>query len=73
MTALPDTHQILAGIWLRIRILAPIFGAVVCVLFAVGVNPTAGTKLSAALVVLLVLALDSAFRPVPATWQRAAR
>ena len=59
MTALPDTRQILVGIWLRLRILAPIIGAVVCLLFAVGVYPTAGQKLTAALVVLLVIALDS--------------
>lgn len=65
MTALPDTRQILAGMWLRLRILAPIIGAVICALFAVGVYPTASQKLTAALVVLLVLALDSMARPIP--------
>jgi hypothetical protein len=60
---LPTTCQILAGIWLRLRILAPIIAPILAALWLAGIDLAGGTKIAAVLVVLTMLALDSARHP----------
>ena len=60
---LPTTSQLVAGIWLRLRILGPLLMAPIAVLWMVGVLPSTGTRTVGALILLTVLALDSARHP----------
>jgi hypothetical protein len=62
---LPETRQILAGIWLRLRILAPILLPILAALELLGISLATDTKITSGLALLVVLALDAAFRPVP--------
>jgi hypothetical protein len=60
---LPDTRQILAGIWIRLMVLAPILMAPITCLWLFGVLPSSSSRTVGALLVLLVLALDTVRNP----------
>lgn len=60
---LPDTRQVLAGIWIRLRILAPILLPLLAALWMFGVLPSASARTFGALIVLIILALDAVRHP----------